>query len=62
MLNLRLLNVTVGAFLMWHLAIDRHFDFYIKYTTYKTLLVSVSTITYCVVQINCLPLPRFFKK
>ena len=27
-----LLNVTVGAFLMWHLAIDRHFDFYIKYT------------------------------
>ena len=26
------------------------------------LLVSVSTMTYCVVQINCLPLPRFFKE
>ena len=24
--------------------------------------VSVSTMTYCVVQINCLPLPRFFKE
>ena len=26
------------------------------------ILVSVSTMTYCVVQINCLPLPRFFKE
>ena len=26
------------------------------------MLVSVSTMTYCVVQINCLPLPRFLKK
>ena len=26
------------------------------------LLVSVSTMTYCVVQINCLPLPRFLKE
>ena len=26
------------------------------------VLVSVSTMTYCVVQINCLPLPRFLKK
>ena len=25
-------------------------------------VVSVSTMTYCVVQINCLPLPRFLKK
>ena len=25
-------------------------------------VVSVSTMTYCVVQINCLPLPRFFKE
>ena len=24
--------------------------------------VSVSTMTYCVVQINCLPLPRFLKE
>ena len=25
-------------------------------------MVSVSTMTYCVVQINCLPLPRFLKE
>ena len=25
-------------------------------------MVSVSTMTYCVVQINCLPLSRFFKE
>ena len=28
----------------------------------KRKSVSVSTMTYCVVQINCLPLPRFFKE
>ena len=26
------------------------------------MLVSVSTMTYCVVQINCLPLSRFLKE
>ena len=28
----------------------------------KSGVVSVSTMTYCFVQINCLPLPRFFKE
>ena len=29
---------------------------------FNVVLVSVSTMTYCVVQINCLPLPRFLKE
>ena len=29
---------------------------------FTSLTVSVSTMTYCFVQINCLPLPRFFKE
>ena len=29
---------------------------------YGRVIVSVSTMTYCVVQINCLPLPRFLKE
>ncbi|MCI6080769.1 MAG: hypothetical protein MR724_04340, partial [Prevotella sp.] len=32
------------------------------FTWTMNLCVSVSTMTYCVVQINCLPLPRFLKE
>ena len=31
-------------------------------TKQQRAFVSISTMTYCVVQINCLPLPRLFKK